>query len=483
MMFFDQYKEFVDSDIRKDRPLTRVTSESLSKRCQALLPSWLIKDKTVLDLGHCYGAFGQWCLANGAKHYTGVDIQKLFCDKSKELLSKYWSDEQFSIEQEDVLAFLQKTPSQKYDIIVVSGVMHCYSNPISFVESVCNSANEVVIIETLEADESNGVPSIQFKIFNMVSDDINSPYQGWTALVGYNALRSIMEENNFEIYGQRIFPEKIENSHDAYNDDITAVSPLKSKPNRYMVRYKRTRRKIKKSLQYNILNNVHSRNTAYVGMSHSKIIKGETWKFDDNVASRFQEEANSNIPDYHRVIEMCQQIADSKFGKHSVIVDVGSALGYTVESFLTKGYDNVYGVESSEAMMSNSLHRDRIIFSESFPIMPVDFVMANWTLHFVNERKKYIQDVYDNLNSGGVFVLTDKTPQSDIIKEMYYDFKRSHGVTDEYIYEKEKKLQGYMNLLPVQWYLDTLKEVGFSDIQIVNSKYGFVTFYCEKNYA
>jgi hypothetical protein len=107
-------------------------------------------------------------------------------------------------------------------------------------------------------------------------------------------------------------------------------------------------------------------------------------------------------------------------------------------------------------------------------------VLANWTLHFVDARKEYIQRVYDNMNSSGVFVLSEKTCQTDTIKEMYYDFKRSNGVTDEYIYDKEQKLKGYMNLLPVDWYIETLKEIGFKNVQIINSRLGFVTFYAEK---
>jgi SAM-dependent methyltransferase len=481
-MFFDQYSEFVDSDVRSHRGTTRVTIETLDKRCQALLPAWLVKDKTILDLGHCLGAFGHWALSNGASHYTGVDIQQDFCDKSKELLSNYWTDDKYSIECVDTLEFLNI--GKQYDIVIASGIIHCYFNSISFLEAVARSTKEVIVIETQEADESDSIPSIQFKIFNMVSPNIGKPYAGWSTAVGFGAMRAIMGENGFELYGERIYPQKIEGTHDAYNDEIEInTSNIYAAPKRYMVRYKRTRRPARSSLQYNVLNNVQKNNPAYVHANKSKIIKGEKWEFDDTIASRFQEEANSNIPDYQRVIEMCQQIADRKFSKNSVIVDVGSALGYTVNTFLTKGYGNVYGVESSQAMINNSMHKDRIILSESFPHMTADFVMANWTLHFVNERKKYIEDVYNNLNTGGVFVLSDKTPQSDIIKEMYYDFKRSNGVTDEYIYEKEKKLQGYMNLLPIQWYLDTLKEVGFNDIQIVNSKYGFVTLYCEKNYA
>jgi 2-polyprenyl-3-methyl-5-hydroxy-6-metoxy-1,4-benzoquinol methylase len=481
-MFFDQYKEFVDCDVRSHRATIRVTTETLDKRCQALLPSWLVKDKTILDLGHCLGAFGHWALSNGAAHYTGVDIQQGFCDTSKELLSKYWTDDKFTIEQSETLEFLNK--GNQYDIVIASGIIHCYFNSISFLEAIAKCTKEVIVIETQDADETDNIPSIQFKLLNMVSPNIGKPYGGLSSLVGFAAMRAIMAENGFELYGERIYPEKIQGTQDAYNDDIqTTTAKLCAPPKRYMVRYKRTRRISKTSLQYNVLNNVQRHNPAYVTINQVKIIKGETWKFDDNIASRFQEEATSNIPDYQRVIDMCQQIADKKISKKSVIVDVGSALGYTVDAFLNKGYENVHGVESSESMINNSKHKERIIFTESFPVMPVDFVMANWTLHFINERKKYIQDVYDNLNAGGVFILTDKTPQSDIIKDMYYDFKRSNGISNEYIYEKEKKLQGYMNLLPVQWYLDTLTESGFTNIQIINSKYGFVTFYGEKDYV
>ena len=180
------------------------------------------------------------------------------------------------------------------------------------------------------------------------------------------------------------------------------------------------------------------------------------------------------------MIELCLDIAKKK--NPSLVVDVGSALGHTLGKFIESGY-TTFGVESSQAMIDGSKYKDRVLFSATFPeTVKPDFVMANWTLHFVDERKQYIQDIYDSM-TGGVFILTDKTPQSDVIKELYYDFKRSNGLSDEYIYEKEKKLQGYMNLLPIQWYLDTLSDVGFEEVQIINSKYGFVTFYCEKKYV
>ena len=479
-MFFEQYNEFVENDVRSHRGTTQVTAESLDKRCQALLPAWLVKDKTILDLGHCLGAFGHWSLHHGAKHYVGVDIQSDFCVKSHNLLSKHWSGDKFHIECAETLEYLKR--GEQYDIVIVSGIIHCYVNSISFLEEVARVAKEVIVIETQEADESSGIPTIQFKIFNMVSNNIGKPYAGWSSAVGFNALRAIMGENGFELYGERIYPQRIENSHDAYNDDIQInTSEIYAAPKRYMVRYKRTRKVIKTSLQYNVVNDLKRSNPAYVSAAHSNIIKTEKWEFDDSVASRFQQEATSNIPDYERVIQLCIDIAKQK--KSTTIVDVGSALGHTLDKFIESGFEDVYGVESSEAMRSASKYKAIAMLSDTFPDnLKPDMVLANWTLHFVDERKQYIQDVYNSMK-GGVFILTDKTPQSDTVKELYYDFKRSNGLSDEYIYEKEKKLQGYMNLLPVQWYLDTLKEVGFDEVQIINSKYGFVTFYCEKNYV
>ena len=204
------------------------------------------------------------------------------------------------------------------------------------------------------------------------------------------------------------------------------------------------------------------------------------WVFDQSVAGRFQQEAESNIPDYYRVIDMCLCIAQKKgFSDEINVIDIGSALGYTVNRFIEAGFPHTFGIESSLAMLDKSMHKDRIIISNIFPKIPCEFVMANWTLHFIDDRKQYIQDIYDNM-VGGVFILSDKTIQTKEVKEMYYDFKLSNGVSIEYIMEKEHKLKGYMNLMSVDWYMNTLKEVGFKNIQIINAKLGFVTFYAEK---
>jgi 2-polyprenyl-3-methyl-5-hydroxy-6-metoxy-1,4-benzoquinol methylase len=111
---------------------------------------------------------------------------------------------------------------------------------------------------------------------------------------------------------------------------------------------------------------------------------------------------------------------------------------------------------------------------------PYDVVLANWTLHFVAEREQYIKDIYNSLNHNGMLILSDKMDHSLETENLYYDFKRANGVPEEVIQKKKSALTGVLVTKPLQWYLDILKETGFFDIQVVNSRYMFSTIYARK---
>ncbi len=202
------------------------------------------------------------------------------------------------------------------------------------------------------------------------------------------------------------------------------------------------------------------------------------WEFDKKVAKRFQHEAATNIPDYERVVNLCYEIVNNNYPKTAKIVDVGSALGYTLHKFISKGYEDIVGIETSDAMIEQSLYREKVIKSDVF-VGNYDVVLMNWTLHFIKSKWTYVDKIYESLNDGGILILTDKMKQSASVKELYYNFKRDNGVAESYIYEKEKQLEGYMFTEDVSSYLANLKWIGFN-VEIINASHGFVTFYCEK---
>ena len=66
-----------------------------------------------------------------------------------------------------------------------------------------------------------------------------------------------------------------------------------------------------------------------------------SWQFDKTVASRFQKEAINHIPDYQRVIDLSIQVAEKYISKNDLIIDVGSALGHTINEFIKFGFNVV----------------------------------------------------------------------------------------------------------------------------------------------
>merc|ERR1712232_210217 len=107
-----------------------------------------------------------------------------------------------------------------------------------------------------------------------------------------------------------------------------------------------------------------------------------------------------------------------------------------------------------------------LVESRCFPghLGPFEVVVANWTLHFIKERKAYLHDVYNNLAPEGLLILTEKTVQSDLAKDLYHSWKRAHGVSLAEIADKAARLDGVLMPFPLTWYFDVLTELGFCDV-------------------
>lgn len=113
----------------------------LKKHC-SLVPSHLLKNKSVLDLGSSIAATGAWTLSNGASFYKGIEIQEEFVSNSKKALYKYYSKDKWNIENTDVESFLN-TNKQTFDIVIANGILHSFDNPtkiIHQISKICNIA-------------------------------------------------------------------------------------------------------------------------------------------------------------------------------------------------------------------------------------------------------------------------------------------------------------------------------------------------------
>ena len=202
------------------------------------------------------------------------------------------------------------------------------------------------------------------------------------------------------------------------------------------------------------------------------------WRFDDNIAQKFQTIAQQEIPDYLRVIALCLRIIAKSEHQQPKIIDVGSALGETLKQLHQVGYTNLYGVDASADMLAQSFNKATLIHSEQFPehYAPFDYVINNWTLHFIHERLAYLKAIKRSLARGGTLILTDKVSSSAVTHELYYDMKRANGVSEAEIKRKSAQIEGILVTHPLTWYVETLNDLGFKNIEVINANTAFVTF-------
>lgn len=468
MNIFETAKEFVNLDNRKDRNFAPTTSESLIKKLSVQLPESLIANKTILDLGSCLGAAGHYALTFGAKHYVGVEIQPEYNELSKNLLSRYWSSNKFEIVNKDINDFLDSAIAQniKYDYVLAAGVIYGFLNIIDLIKKISKVSKEYIVIDTLTVpyyneDENTGLITISKKGEMVSSSDLNNPHMGIGIRIDSKALDLLMSINSFK-KDCDIKPEKYLEKNDPYHDIqyFNIGNKEYQGPARFISRYIRVTER-QKTLEENII-------------SSKKFDK--QWVFDNTVAEKFQHEAETNIPSYHLVIDKCLQFANKHLQKTDKIIDVGSAIGYTMSKFINAGFTDVMGVDNSPAMNDKNIYS--VVCSDKLPNFKYKLVLMNWTLHFIVDKESYLRDIYNSLDNG-YLILTEKCLQSKIVKDLYYDFKRSNGVSEDYIKQKENSLIGVMHLMNVDWYLKTLQELGFS-VDIIHAEYGFVTFICKK---
>jgi 2-polyprenyl-3-methyl-5-hydroxy-6-metoxy-1,4-benzoquinol methylase len=482
MLFFQKYIEFVEEDNRRLRPQTPTTVESLTYKHEAMAPAHILKDKTILDLGSCLGATGHWCLSHGAASYTGVEFQKSYVDKSTELLSRHWPSSKFEIIQTEIEDFL-KSSTKRYDVVFACGVLYGFLNTVGILELIAKSAEDCIVIDSSYPAELTHNRSTVIDIplsQNMIrSEGTNSSYAGIGARPSPTAVSIIMKNFGFENKeNQLIFPKQITDSnvHDAYHNLINRQYGIPT-PSRFILRFVNTYQK-QNTVVENLISN---QNIGTLPAMLSLAKDAPKWEFDKSVADRFQQEAEKHIPDYQKVIDLQILIINKKFKRKDVsIIEVGSALGHTLDNLHNNGFYNFCGVECSTAMIDQSKYKDKIIQSYEFPTGSYDVVMANWTVHFIKEKEKYLTSIFESLNDDGILMLSDKMIQHPVIKEMYYQWKESNGISVEEIKEKEQKLANIMLSRTLEDYLEMLHRIGFTKVDLINSRFNFNTLLCCK---
>lgn len=203
------------------------------------------------------------------------------------------------------------------------------------------------------------------------------------------------------------------------------------------------------------------------------------WQFDERISSIYEDHVNKHIPNYKTVIDLTLEIANDKLDKNANICDFGSANGITLEKFYNNGFRNLYGVENSVHMREKC--RDDIFkIYETIPDIKFDLIVSNWALHFNKNKTELLQSFYENLNDDCYLILSEKVSINSYSTQKYYQWKQDQNVSMDEIIKKRESLKDAMFINDAFWYLKVLSEIGFKEIEIINSYWCFNTFLCKK---
>jgi len=204
-----------------------------------------------------------------------------------------------------------------------------------------------------------------------------------------------------------------------------------------------------------------------------------SWSFDQRVAGIFAEHARQHIPNYDHVLDLAVDLCQQKLKKDSPIMEIGCAVGETVTRLHDSGFINIHAVDNSQSMIDRCPPNLATYYlSDTFPDIDNEFdaVLCNWTMHFIENKSPYLTKIYQHLQPGGFFFLSEKTANSGLALEQYHLYKSRHGVSEQEIRDKAASLRGVMFPESIEWYLEILKKLGFSQIAVANANWCFTTF-------
>lgn len=222
-----------------------------------------------------------------------------------------------------------------------------------------------------------------------------------------------------------------------------------------------------------------------------------SFRFNDAVASVFDDMASRCIPYYQEVIQLTASAADKFLTDKATVYDIGCSTGNTL-LFIAKTLRDknvkLIGIDPSESMLKKAVEKASIYTyshdiefvqgdCESFSFKKADMIILNYTLQFIKpeDRKEIISRLYNALKPGGILILSEKLRQEDTAveefnTETYEAFKAGNGYSYLEIANKRQALENILVPGSLTGNLNLLNESGFDRVEILFKWLNFSTF-------
>lgn len=234
-----------------------------------------------------------------------------------------------------------------------------------------------------------------------------------------------------------------------------------------------------------------------------EIEKISDFKFNQDVASVFDDMVSRSIPNYHEIHKIIIDLVRRAY-RGGTIYDFGCSTGTTmllIADYLRKNEKELpkfIGIDTSKPMLEKAAQKlkshkllDHVeLIEDSITDIKVEnagMAIMNYTLQFLplDQRLEVLKNINNGLNDGGYFVLAEKIICQDeeideLLVDLYYDFKRRNGYSEMEISQKREALENVLIPLTPKQQLEMLNEAGFKKSEMIFRWYNFACYLCMK---
>jgi tRNA (cmo5U34)-methyltransferase len=181
------------------------------------------------------------------------------------------------------------------------------------------------------------------------------------------------------------------------------------------------------------------------------------------------------------------------------VYDLGCSTASTLIELNKKSNFNLdlIGIDNSNAMLNQAVTKCKAYGVDieficgdihDVDFKPTKVFISNYTLQFIRplQREKLIKKIFDSLETGGVFIFSEKVISNDnslnkqLIDE-YYNFKLEQGYSEFEISQKREALENVLIPYTEDENKKMLKDAGFITCETLFKWINFATFIAIKN--
>jgi tRNA (cmo5U34)-methyltransferase len=200
-------------------------------------------------------------------------------------------------------------------------------------------------------------------------------------------------------------------------------------------------------------------------------------EFSFSTVENFDNHINSSIPAYKTLIAEVLSLSTYFIKDNTNVIDLGCSTGKLLQSLIDSNKTtsvNYIGYDSSKNLYKQSeckhLIKMQDITKHNFDICNSSFITSIFTAQFLNidDRINLFNKVYNGLNSGGAFIISEKIYiENGFIQDLFnfshYDMKRKVFSAED-ILDKQISLRKIMYPLTSKENEKILKNCGFKYI-------------------